>query len=195
MATTRRRNALVHPFPTASPPNEAKSAPAVAAGPSNGAAAPGAGVGALTTTPAATTNLVADFLKSPDDLSKIPALRKKLLKEQSSLSAKLKSGAKDQLEATRDGLLKLQATRKDVSTIREAFGEVESICEEGVGTASAADGSNVDGRNAGGNTSGRSFRVISEVCTGGSMVRLRFHWLTDPVLLRRNHVVGLANTS
>lgn len=105
-------------------------------------------------TAGSTSNLVADHLKSPDDLSKVPALRKKLLKEQSSLSAKLKSGAKDQLEATRDGLLKLQATRKDVTTIREAFGEIESHCDEG-GEAGGA-----GTRNA---AATRSFRVISEV--------------------------------
>jgi exocyst complex component 3 len=96
-----------------------------------------------------TTSMVADYLKSPDDLSKIPALRKKLLKEQASLSAKLKSGAKEQLEATRDGLLKLQATRKDVATIRESFGEVDSLCGD-----SGADS---------GRGTIKSFRVISEV--------------------------------
>ncbi len=51
-------------------------------------------------------------------MAKIAALRKKLLKEQASLSAKLKLGAKEQLEATREGLLKLQATRQDVAAIR-----------------------------------------------------------------------------
>lgn len=100
-----------------------------------------------------TTSRVADYLKSPDDLSKIPALRKKLLKEQSSLSAKLKSGAKDQLEATRDGLLKLQATRKDVATIRESFNEVDGLCGDG--------GVEMDSTNKGATI--KSFRVISEV--------------------------------
>ncbi|PWN38661.1 exocyst complex component Sec6, partial [Ceraceosorus guamensis] len=85
---------------------------------------------------------------SPDDLHKLPTLRKKLLKEQSSLSAKLKTGAKDQLEATRDGLLKLQATRRDVAGVREAFGEIEKGC-----------GEEMKGKNAGGG----AFRVISEV--------------------------------
>lgn len=103
------------------------------------------------------TNLVADHLKSPDDLAKIPALRKKLLKEQSSLSAKLKSGAKDQLEATRDGLIKLQATRKDVTSIRDSFTEIESICGESMGTN---DGMTSTSRNT---NASKSFRVISEV--------------------------------
>lgn len=105
------------------------------------------------------SNLVADQLKSPDDLAKIAALRKKLQKEQASLSAKLKTGAKDQLEATRDGLLKLQATRKDVAGIREAFADVESLC-----------GDAVEGNDAAGISTSRksvattkSFRVISQV--------------------------------
>lgn len=85
-------------------------------------------------------------LQSPDDLTKLPALRKKLLKEQASLDAKLKAGAKEQLEATRDGLLKLQATRRDVAGVREAFADVEKTCGE-------------DGRGREGGT----FRRISEV--------------------------------
>lgn len=97
------------------------------------------------------SNVVADYLKSPDDLTKIAALRKKLLKEQASISAKLKTGAKDQLEATRDGLLKLQATRKDVATIRESFGEVDTLCGENGNEVASSNGSI------------KSFRVISEV--------------------------------
>ncbi|KAK0531521.1 SNARE-binding exocyst subunit S6 [Tilletia horrida] len=93
-------------------------------------------------------SLVADHLRSPDDLSKLHALRKRLEKEHASLDAKLKSGAKDQLEATRDGLLKLQITRKDVSSIQEAFGQVEQLCGSSSGESSAAT---------------RSFKVISEL--------------------------------
>ncbi|KDN40017.1 exocyst complex component Sec6 [Tilletiaria anomala UBC 951] len=78
---------------------------------------------------ASTSNFVAEHLKSPDDLSKIVALRKKLLKEQATLDAKLKSGAKEQLEATREGLLKLQATKKDMAGIREAFAEIEALAD------------------------------------------------------------------
>jgi exocyst complex component 3 len=115
-------------------------------GKSAGMTSPSNGLPAVT---ASSASMVADYLKSPDDLSKIPALRKKLLKEQASLSAKLKSGAKDQLEATRDGLLKLQATRKDVATIRESFGEVDSLCGD-------------KGADLGRGTI-KSFRVISEV--------------------------------
>ncbi|CBQ73963.1 related to SEC6-protein transport protein [Sporisorium reilianum SRZ2] len=101
-----------------------------------------------------TSNLVAEFLKSPDDLTKISALRKKLLKEQSSLSAKLKLGAKEQLEATRDGLLKLQATRKDVAAIREAFAQVEALYTSTEGE---------EGSRSNHPDANRSFRIISQV--------------------------------
>ncbi|SPO46534.1 related to SEC6 - protein transport protein [Moesziomyces antarcticus] len=100
------------------------------------------------------SNLVAEFLKSPDDMAKIAALRKKLLKEQASLSAKLKLGAKEQLEATREGLLKLQATRQDVAAIREAFAQVEALYNN----------TDVDGGSGPQSTdANRSFRVISQV--------------------------------
>lgn len=104
--------------------------------------------------PPGSSNLVAEFLKSPDDLTKIAALRKKLLKEQSSLSAKLKLGAKEQLEATRDGLLKLQATRQDVAAIREAFAQVEALYTDTEGE---------DGVKSNHPDANRSFRVISQV--------------------------------
>jgi hypothetical protein len=116
----------------------------------------GLNAGAPTFAGTGSGNLVADHLKSPDDLSKIPALRKKLLKEQATLSAKLKTGAKDQLEATRDGLIKLQATRKDVSTIRDAFFEVEAVCSEGAGV----DHGHISGNDP---ATSKSFRIISEV--------------------------------
>lgn len=97
-------------------------------------------------------NLVADHLKSPDDLCRLEGLRSKLHRESLTLEAKLKSGAKEQLEAIRDGLLKLQATRKDVQGVREAFAEVERICTR------------QDGVNEGnGSASSQAFRVISQV--------------------------------
>ena len=89
---------------------------------------------------ASTSNFVVEHLKSPDDLSKIVMLRKKLLKEQSSLEAKLKSGAKEQLEATREGLLKLQATKKDMANIQEAFAEIESLAQGAEGRGAKTKG-------------------------------------------------------
>ncbi|WFD43329.1 SNARE-binding exocyst subunit S6 [Malassezia psittaci] len=74
--------------------------------------------------------LVAEHLKSPDDLSKITALRRKLMREQATLSAKLKIGAKEQLEATRDGLSQLQSTRRETAGIHEVFSQIEKTCQD-----------------------------------------------------------------
>ncbi|GAA94822.1 hypothetical protein E5Q_01476 [Mixia osmundae IAM 14324] len=70
---------------------------------------------------------VAEFLKSPDDLVKTAAFRVKLEKEKASIEAKLKSGAKEQLDATRDGLAKLRDSRTSVGQIREEMVSIERV--------------------------------------------------------------------
>ncbi|KAH8832779.1 exocyst complex component Sec6-domain-containing protein [Flagelloscypha sp. PMI_526] len=71
---------------------------------------------------------IGEYLQSPDDLAKITAYRKKLEKEKASIDARLKSGVKEQLEATRDGLRKLLSTRNNVQAIRDEMVIVEREC-------------------------------------------------------------------
>jgi exocyst complex component 3 len=66
----------------------------------------------------------------PDDLMKIAAFRKKLEKEKASIDSKLKSGVKDQLDATREGLKKLFSTRKNLQTIKDEMSNVDSLCRD-----------------------------------------------------------------
>lgn len=73
---------------------------------------------------------VGEHLQSPDDLLKIAAFRKKLEKEKASIDAKLKSGVKDQLDATRDGLRKLFSTRRNLQTIKDEMGNVDRMCKD-----------------------------------------------------------------
>lgn len=70
---------------------------------------------------------VGEILRQPDDLLKLAAYREKLLKEKSTLDAKLASGVKAQLDATRNALLKLQASRAAVGLIREEMMAVEKL--------------------------------------------------------------------
>ena len=70
---------------------------------------------------------IAEVLRQPDDLVKLGAFRKKLLKEKASLDAKLAEGVKTQLDATREALLKLQASRAAVALIREEMMSVEKL--------------------------------------------------------------------
>ncbi|KAG8951848.1 SNARE-binding exocyst subunit S6 [Tulasnella sp. 424] len=78
-------------------------------------------------TPAVSREL-SEFFQSPDDLLKIAAFRKKLMKEKASIDAKLKSGVKEQLDATRDGLKKLFGTRNNVQVIRDEMAAVDTAC-------------------------------------------------------------------
>lgn len=79
------------------------------------------------------SSLIAEVLRQPDDLLKLAAYRKKLLKEKSALDTKLSEGVKSQLDATRDALLKLQNSRAAVTLIREEMLAVEKLMgrEEG----------------------------------------------------------------
>lgn len=70
---------------------------------------------------------VSEVLRQPDDLLKLAAYRKKLLKEKSALDAKLSGGVKAQLDATREALLKLQASRAAVGMIKEEMMVVEKM--------------------------------------------------------------------
>lgn len=73
---------------------------------------------------------VGEYLQSPDDLLKIAAFRKKLEKEKASIDSKLKSGVKDQLDATREGLKKLFSTRKNVQTIKDEMANIDRLCRD-----------------------------------------------------------------
>ncbi|WOO80191.1 Exocyst complex component sec6 [Vanrija pseudolonga] len=70
---------------------------------------------------------VGEVLRQPDDLVKLTAYRNKLLKEKSTLDAKLTEGMRAQLSATRDALLKLQESRSAASMIREEMIEIEKL--------------------------------------------------------------------
>jgi exocyst complex component 3 len=68
---------------------------------------------------------VGEYLQSPDDLLKIATFRKKLEKEKASIDSRLKTGVKDQLEATRLGLRRLFSTRNNVQAIKEEMATID----------------------------------------------------------------------
>ena len=109
---------------------------------------------------------VADILRQPDDLLKLASYRKKLLKEKAALDAKLQEGVKTQLDATRDALLKLQASRAAVGMVKEEMMAVERL--------------------KGGMEEGDAFEKITRVGTdlasadGGADDRCRLYIVTSP---------------
>jgi exocyst complex component 3 len=73
---------------------------------------------------------IGEYLQAPDDLAKVSAFRKKLEKEKASIDARLKSGVKEQLQATRLGLKKFLSTRQSVQAIKDEMMTIEKDCED-----------------------------------------------------------------
>ncbi|KAL5537134.1 SEC6 [Sanghuangporus sanghuang] len=82
---------------------------------------------------------IGEYLQSPDDLMKVAAFRKKLEKEKASIDARLKTGVKEQLEATRDGLRKLLGTRTNVQAIKDEMSTIDSACQNPANAISTFD--------------------------------------------------------
>ena len=76
------------------------------------------------------TTPVGEFLQSPDDLSKLSALRQRLVNEKASLDVRLQNGIKEQLDVTRDGLRKLFSTQMILQGIWDAVDRANDIDEE-----------------------------------------------------------------
>lgn len=73
---------------------------------------------------------IGEYLQAPDDLAKVSAFRKKLEKEKASIDARLKSGVKEQLQATRLGLKKFLSTRQSVQAIKDEMMTIEKECQD-----------------------------------------------------------------
>jgi hypothetical protein len=80
--------------------------------------------------PISAAQAIGEYLQSPDDLLKISAFRKKLEKEKASIDARLKSGVKEQLDATREGLRKLLSTRNNVQVVKDEMATVDRECND-----------------------------------------------------------------
>jgi hypothetical protein len=85
---------------------------------------------AMAAAPVSAAQAIGEYLQSPDDLVKISTFRKKLEKEKASIDARLKSGVKDQLQATREGLRKLLGTRNNVQVIKDEMAAIERQCAD-----------------------------------------------------------------
>lgn len=93
----------------------------------------------MTAAPVSAAQAIGEYLQSPDDLVKISAYRKKLEKEKASIDARLKSGVKEQLLATREGLRKLLSTRGNVQAIKDEMVVVERECSDPQNTVATFD--------------------------------------------------------
>jgi exocyst complex component 3 len=92
-----------------------------------------------TTAQISAAQAVGEYLQSPDDLLKIATFRKKLEKEKASIDARLRSGVKEQLDATREGLRKLFSTRNNVQSIKDEMQTVDLLCNDPKNTVATFD--------------------------------------------------------
>jgi len=84
----------------------------------------------MSVAPVSAAQAIGEYLQSPDDLAKISNFRKKLEKEKASIDARLKSGAKEQLDATREGLRRLFSTRTNVQIIKDEMAAMDRECND-----------------------------------------------------------------
>ena len=93
----------------------------------------------MTAAPVSAAQAIGEYLQSPDDLVKLSAYRKKLEKEKASIDARLKTGVKEQLQATREGLQKLMNTRDNIQVIKDEMATLEKQCLDPLNTVATFD--------------------------------------------------------
>lgn len=93
----------------------------------------------MTAAVASAAQAIGEYLQSPDDLAKVAAYRKKLEKEKASIDARLKTGVKEQLAATRDGLRKLLSTRQNLQSMKDEMVSLEKQCMDPTNVVSTFD--------------------------------------------------------
>jgi exocyst complex component 3 len=80
-----------------------------------------------------TTSKLAELLKNPDDLDKLPSLRSEFTRKKAAIDAQLKVGLKDQLEITQNGMSSITEGQKIVNAIKDEMMKIDKLCAEAQG--------------------------------------------------------------
>lgn len=83
--------------------------------------------------PSVVTSPLPTLLLTPSDLSKLPALRKRLQTEHGSIQSALSSAVRDQLATTREGLRKFVEAKQALNRVEDGMREVEGLLEHETG--------------------------------------------------------------
>ncbi|KAL2112995.1 hypothetical protein VUR80DRAFT_5755 [Thermomyces stellatus] len=73
---------------------------------------------------------LADILRHPEDLDKIPALKSEFARKKTAIDAQLRSGLDEQLESTQSGMAGLIDGLKTVQQIKEEMMKIDALCSE-----------------------------------------------------------------
>ncbi|KAF2263152.1 exocyst complex component Sec6 [Lojkania enalia] len=77
----------------------------------------------------ATTKL-ADLLRHPEDLEKIPGLKAEFTRKKAAIDGQLRHGLKEQLEVTQAGMTSIQDGQRTVNLIKEEMMKIDKLCAE-----------------------------------------------------------------
>lgn len=80
-----------------------------------------------------TTSKLAELLKHPDDLDKLPSLRSEFTRKKTAIDSQLKVGLKDQLEITQNGMSSIVEGQKIVGAIKDEMMKIDKLCAEAQG--------------------------------------------------------------
>jgi exocyst complex component 3 len=73
---------------------------------------------------------LAELLRHPDDLDKIPALKSEYLRKKAVVDSQLRSGLKEQLEVTQSGMNGITDGQRTVQLIKEEMMKIDKLCAE-----------------------------------------------------------------
>ncbi|KAI9677885.1 MAG: SNARE-binding exocyst subunit S6 [Trizodia sp. TS-e1964] len=73
---------------------------------------------------------LAELLRHPEDLEKIPALKSEILRKKAAVDGQLKLGLKEQLEVTQASMNCMADGQKTVSMIKEEMKKIDKLCAE-----------------------------------------------------------------
>ena len=73
---------------------------------------------------------LAELLRHPDDLDKIPALKLEYTRKKGAVDSQLKSGLKEQLEVTQSGMSGITDGQRTVQLMKEEMMKIDKLCAE-----------------------------------------------------------------
>ena len=73
---------------------------------------------------------LAELLRHPDDLDKIPFLKSEFTRKKAAVDGQLKVGLKDQLEITQSGMNAINDGQRTVNLIKEELIKIDKLCAE-----------------------------------------------------------------
>ncbi|KAL9120698.1 MAG: hypothetical protein Q9187_002752 [Circinaria calcarea] len=73
---------------------------------------------------------LAELLRHPEDLDKIPALKAEFMRKKAAVDSQLKLGLKEQLEITQSGMSSISESQRIVSQIKEEMMKIDKLCAE-----------------------------------------------------------------